>query len=168
MRAINRRSGYRSVYDEITKRAAEASEFIVSAATARWSLPGVGKVTEEKLAKLQIETVGELRSLDLSALEHHFGRYGVRLHELARGIDDSEVVPERPTQSISVEDTFEQDVPLSEIETNDPAPGRKALECFAHGITGSAHGRAQIEDKRVQDSHSQPLRPTRLPVHAKN
>ena len=49
-------------------------------------------------------------------LEHGFGRYGVRLHELARGIDDSEVVPNRPPQSISVEDTFEKDVLLLETE----------------------------------------------------
>jgi DNA polymerase IV len=80
-------------------------------------LPGVGKVTEEKLAKLAIKTVGELRGRELSALENEFGRYGVRLYELARGIDDSPVVPDRPTQSISVEDTFEHDVPLSETES---------------------------------------------------
>ena len=49
-------------------------------------------------------------------MRHEFGRYGVRLHELARGIDESPVVPDRPTQSISVEDTFEHDVPLSETE----------------------------------------------------
>src|SRR5437667_5102309 len=79
-------------------------------------LPGVGKVTEEKLAKLGLRTVKELRGLELAALEHEFGRYGVRLYELARGIDESEVVPDRPTQSISVEDTFEQDVPLSDTE----------------------------------------------------
>ena len=46
-------------------------------------LPGVGKVTEEKLAKLGAQTVSELRALDLAVLEHHFGRYGQRLHELA-------------------------------------------------------------------------------------
>src|SRR5947208_13842938 len=63
-------------------------------------LPGVGKVTEEKLAKLGLRTVKELRGLELAALELEFGRYGVRLYELARGIDESEVVP-RPTQSIS-------------------------------------------------------------------
>ena len=79
-------------------------------------LPGVGKVTEERLAKLGVQTVADLRKLDLSVLEHQFGRYGLRLHELARGIDDSEVVPDRPTQSISVEDTFEQDVLLAETE----------------------------------------------------
>jgi DNA polymerase-4 len=76
----------------------------------------VGKVTGEKLAKLGVQTVGDLRALDLSMLEHQFGRYGLRLHELARGIDDSEVVPDRPTQSISVEDTFEQDMLLAETE----------------------------------------------------
>ena len=79
-------------------------------------LPGVGKVTGEKLAKLGIETLEGLRKLDLPALEQNFGRYGLRLHELARGIDESEVIPDRPTQSISVEDTFEQDVPLAETE----------------------------------------------------
>src|SRR6266478_5122758 len=79
-------------------------------------LPGVGKVTGEKLGKLGVQTVADLRSVHLPALEHHFGRYGRRLHELARGIDDSEVVPDRPTQSISVEDTFENDLTLAETE----------------------------------------------------
>ena len=79
-------------------------------------LPGVGKVTGEKLANLGIKTVGDLRRLDFLVLERQFGRYGLRLHELARGIDDSEVVPDRPTQSISVEDTFEHDVLLPETE----------------------------------------------------
>jgi DNA polymerase-4 len=76
----------------------------------------VGRVTEEKLAKFGIKTVGDLQAFELPWLEAHFGRYGLRLHGLARGIDESEVVPDRPTQSISVEDTFEQDVPLSETE----------------------------------------------------
>ena len=79
-------------------------------------LPGVGKVTGEKLGKLGVQTVADLRNLALPALEQDFGRYGLRLYELARGIDESEVIPDRPTQSISVEDTFVHDVPLSETE----------------------------------------------------
>ncbi|MFL6390397.1 MAG: DNA polymerase IV [Terriglobales bacterium] len=79
-------------------------------------LPGVGKVTGERLEKLGVNTVGELRNLDLAALENDFGRYGRRLYELSRGIDNNEVVPDRPTKSISAEDTFEHDVLLSEIE----------------------------------------------------
>ena len=54
--------------------------------------------------------------MELTALESHFGRYGLRLYELARGIDDSKVVPDRPTKSISAEDTFEHDVVLTETE----------------------------------------------------
>jgi DNA polymerase-4 len=76
----------------------------------------VGKITEEKLAKLGAQTVTDLRTLDISLLEQHFGRYGQRLHELAFGIDHSPVVPDRPTKSISVEDTFERDVLLTETE----------------------------------------------------
>ena len=79
-------------------------------------LPGVGKVTEEKLKGLEVQTVADLRRMDLPALEGRFGRYGARLYELARGIDASEVVPDRPTQSISAEDTFEHDVRLADTE----------------------------------------------------
>ncbi len=77
-------------------------------------LPGVGKVTEEKLQSFAVQTIADLRKIDLSTLERRFGKYGVRLYELARGIDKSEVIPNRPTQSISAEDTFERDVTLSE------------------------------------------------------
>jgi DNA polymerase-4 len=80
------------------------------------SLPGVGKVTEEKLKAFDVQTIADLRRLDLPTLEGRFGRYGVRLYELARGIDNNEVVPDRPTQSISAEDTLEQDVVLTEME----------------------------------------------------
>src|ERR1043165_2738518 len=79
-------------------------------------LPGVGKVNEERLAKLGIKTVGDLRSVERSRLEQEFGRYGVRLYELARGIDENPVVPDRPTKSISVEDTFQEDVLLADTE----------------------------------------------------
>ena len=79
-------------------------------------LPGVGKVTGEKLAKLGAQTVKDLRNVGLAVLEQHFGRYGQRLHDLSLGIDHNQVVPDRPTQSISVEDTFEHDVLLAETE----------------------------------------------------
>jgi DNA polymerase-4 len=79
-------------------------------------LPGVGKVTAERLANFGIHTVGDLRARDLEKIESHFGRNGHRLHELAYGIDGNEVVPDRPTKSISAEDTFERDIPLHDTE----------------------------------------------------
>lgn len=89
----------------------DVDTFLLPLPVAR--LPGVGKVTNEKLQNLGIQTVADLRNLELSVLDAQFGRYGMRLHELARGIDNNLVVPDRPTQSISVEDTFEEDVPLA-------------------------------------------------------
>jgi DNA polymerase-4 len=79
-------------------------------------IPGVGKVTETRLKQAGIRTVGDLHRFESAALEALFGRYGIRLYELARGIDDSKVIPNRPTKSISAEDTFERDIPLSETE----------------------------------------------------
>jgi DNA polymerase IV len=93
---------------------AEVEDFLTPLPVGR--IPGVGKVTEEKLAKLGLRSVGEIRARALEELRTHFGRYGQRLYELARGIDDSPVVPNRPTQSISAEDTFEQDVLLADTE----------------------------------------------------
>ena len=71
---------------------------------------------EKRLKGFEVRTVGDLRTIELAILEGRFGRYGVRLYDLARGIDESEVVPDRPTQSISAEDTFERDLLLSEME----------------------------------------------------
>jgi DNA polymerase-4 len=93
---------------------AEVEEFLTPLPVGR--IPGVGKVTEEKLVKLGLRSVGELRTRALEELTTPFGRYGQRLYELARGIDENLVVPNRPTQSISTEDTFEQDVLLPETE----------------------------------------------------
>jgi DNA polymerase IV len=79
-------------------------------------LPGVGKVTETRLEMLGIRTVGDLRGLSVSHLEKAFGRHGLRLYELAHGIDENPVVPDRLTKSVSAEDTLPSDVPLSETE----------------------------------------------------
>jgi len=103
--------------------------------TAAWS----GKSHGRKAINLGT-TVAHLRALDLSVLEHHFGRYHVRLYELARGIDESEVVADRPTKSISVEDTFEHDVFLVELEPMIPASGGKALVRVAKGIPRATYG----------------------------
>jgi len=93
---------------------AEIEEFLTPLPVGR--IPGVGKVTEERLTKLGLRTVGDLRTRALEDLQKLFGRYGQRLYELSRGIDTNPVEPNRPTQSISAEDTFETDVLLVETE----------------------------------------------------
>jgi DNA polymerase-4 len=92
----------------------EAIAFLTPLAVER--LPGVGKVTARRLTEVGVRTVGDIRNLDLAVLQERFGRYGMRLHELAQGIDNNPVEPNRPTQSISAEDTFESDVLLEETD----------------------------------------------------
>ncbi len=75
-------------------------------------IPGVGKVMAARLAALGITQVGDLERIGAAELERQFGRWGVRLHELSRGIDERPVDGDQPTRSISAEDTFEDDLPL--------------------------------------------------------
>jgi DNA polymerase IV len=92
----------------------EVNAFLIPLAVGR--IPGVGKVMESRLRQMDVTTVGDLQALDPKRLEERFGRYGVRLYELAHGIDWSRVIPDRPTKSVSAEDTFEQDLLLAETE----------------------------------------------------
>ena len=126
-------------------------------------LPGVGKVTESRLAKLGILTVGELQSVELPDLESAFGSHGLRLYQLARGIDENPVVPDRPTQSVSAEDTFERDVPLSETE---PMIRRLAEKTWAASRKESRIARTVVlklktsEFKILTRSHTSPHPPS--------
>jgi DNA polymerase IV len=86
-------------------------------------IPGVGQVTETRMKAVGIATVGDLYALDLSTLEDHFGSYGLRLYQLARGIDHNPVMPNRVSKSISAEDTFPEDIPLADTEPKKSTPG---------------------------------------------
>jgi len=79
-------------------------------------IPGVGKVTETRMARAGIKVVGDIYAMDRKALEVNFGSYAQRLYELARGIDHNPVVPNRIRKQISAEDTFPEDIPLAACE----------------------------------------------------
>ena len=91
-------------------------------------LPGVGKTTGEALSAMGVATVGELRSRSLVELELRFGKFGRRLHELSRGIDDHPVVSERPVKSISSETTFENDLPIEALPASIERLARQVFE----------------------------------------
>lgn len=78
---------------------------------------GIGEKTAEKMKALGIHTGLDLRNQDVKVLMRHFGKFGRYYHQVAQGIDDREVVPERPTKSVSVEDTFLEDT--SDLEVLD-------------------------------------------------
>lgn len=92
----------------------EVQDFLLPLPVGR--IPGVGQVTEGRMKSVGIATVGDLYRLELSDLENHFGSYGTRLYQLARGIDHKPAVANRVSKSISAEDTFQVDIPLAETE----------------------------------------------------
>jgi len=130
----------------------EVDSFLLPLPVGR--VPGVGKVTEEKLKNLRVQTIGELRRFELAVLEKRFGRYGARLYELARGIDNSRVVPGRPTQSISSEDTLEQDIQLPELE---PMIRRLAEQTWAASRNESRIARTVVLKLRPVSSRFLPV-----------
>ena len=77
-------------------------------------IPGVGKVTQEKLKALQLKTLGDLQQLDEAILIQHFGKYGQQLYLYAQGIDERPVQTERERRQISKETTFDDDLILTE------------------------------------------------------
>ena len=77
-------------------------------------IPGVGKVTQEKLKSLHLETLGDLQKIEENLLIQHFGKYGKQLFLYAQGIDDRPVQAERQRQQISNETTFDDDLTLEQ------------------------------------------------------
>ena len=75
------------------------------------AIPGVGPATMERLARLGVKTVADVRALSENELVRELGRAGGEgLYRLAWARDDRPVQAEREAKSISVEDTFEHDL----------------------------------------------------------
>jgi len=56
-------------------------------------LRGVGPQTEKVLQKWGIRTIGDLASIPENKLVNELGKYGAHLGKIAKGIDESEVIP---------------------------------------------------------------------------
>ncbi len=124
----------------------EVDAFLAPLPVAR--IPGVGRVMEAKLAALGIRTCAELRARDPADLGERFGRYGWRLAELARGIDERPVEPEQPVRSLSAEDTFAHDVPL---EATAPMIRALAAKTWAAASRSGRVGRTVVLKLKTAD-----------------
>lgn len=75
---------------------------------------GVGKVTAEKMKRMNLHTGADLKKISEEELVQHFGKAGRFYFKIVRGIDDRPVEPNQETKSIGAEDTFPKD--LTEVE----------------------------------------------------
>jgi len=71
---------------------------------------GIGEKTERKMEELGVKTCGELQRFSRPELINLFGKFGLDLYDLCRGIDDRPVEPDRPRKSLSTEETFAVDL----------------------------------------------------------
>ena len=73
-------------------------------------IPGIGPKTGERLAKVGIYTVEDMRAIPDEQLIQRFGKLGQAMTRWSRGIDDRPVHEERETKSISTERTFSKNI----------------------------------------------------------
>ncbi|WP_407986274.1 DNA polymerase IV [Profundicola chukchiensis] len=68
---------------------------------------GIGKVTAQKMRDMGIFNGKDLRDLSLEFLEQNFRNMGLHYYQIARGIHNSPVNPNRQPKSVGGENTFE-------------------------------------------------------------
>ena len=78
-------------------------------------VPGIGQKTEAQLLSMGIQYLGDVKRYPPKRFYKTFGKFGIRLVELANGIDTSLVTPHSPPKSISSEDTLPEDTDDIEI-----------------------------------------------------
>src|SRR5438445_8352018 len=71
---------------------------------------GIGEKSERKLEELRVKTCGELQRFSRPKLQDLFGKFGLELYDLCRGIDQRPVEPDRERKSLSTEETFPMDL----------------------------------------------------------
>ncbi len=65
-------------------------------------IPGIGKVTQDKFAEMNIKTISDLRKVDVFTLNKMFGRkISSYIYNASRGIDDAPVAERHPTVQFS-------------------------------------------------------------------
>jgi len=79
------------------------------------AIPGVGKVMQQRLAKMDVELCRDLLPFSIKELEQRFGKMGVCLYQRVRGVDDRQVSSHRVIKSTSVETTFAKDISAFEL-----------------------------------------------------
>ena len=93
---------------QFTIAPAEVADFVATLPVEK--LFGVGSVTAARMHAAGLKTCTDLQQLELTELTRDYGKFGGRLYNLCRGIDNRELSTARLRKSISVERTYATDV----------------------------------------------------------
>lgn len=118
------------------------AEFIRDLSVKR--IPGVGKVTAEKMQKLGLKTCGDMQKWSVADLEVQFGSWGHSLYLLSRGEDHRQVSTSRERKSLSVENTYSEDI-------RDFESSQKQLRLLYDEFQRRLQ-RSDIEQKRIKSA----------------
>lgn len=72
---------------------------------------GVGKVTAQKMHDLGLRTCGDIQKYSVLELAQWFGSRATELYDFSRGIDNRNVITEWERKSLTVEETYNKDLP---------------------------------------------------------
>lgn len=73
-------------------------------------IPGVGKVTTQRLANLGLQTCADIQKSNRTYLLQQFGKMGQRIWDFSHGIDERKIQPNRERKSVGVEQTLLTDI----------------------------------------------------------
>ena len=103
------------------------------------SLWGIGPKTAERLAKLNVSTIGDLARLPENILINHFGKMGKEFSLRSKGIDNRPVISHHEAKSLSNEVTFAKDKTNLQEVTDVLSQLSKRLASRLSNINKSAH-----------------------------
>ena len=101
-------SDYKKPNGQYVVTPAMGPDFVAGLAIGKFH--GVGPVTAAKMNKLGIFTGADLKQQSLEFLARHFGKSGPWYYDIARGLDDRPVEPDRPRKSSGSEITLLEDL----------------------------------------------------------
>ena len=98
---------------------------------------GIGKKTEPNFITAGLKTIGDVARASDELLERLAGAYAPRLKQLARGLDDRDVVADAEAKSIGAENTFARDIA-------DDARLREELDALAERVARRARADGMV------------------------
>ena len=121
-------SGFQKPDGLTVVRPGDAREFLFPLQVSK--IPGIGEKTTEALKEMGITRVEELANCNVQLFSERFGKMGLRMKQMANGLDFEEVREREGVKSISRHGTFEED-------TNDPVKITGSLEMLAESVHSS-------------------------------